>query len=519
MRPDGLDAPIKPVLQGPRRTRHRAEVAAAAAISIVVLAAGIGLAGHGLTASPSGSPASAPSSASAPASGQAAPTPGRPTQPLPTENAGLTCAPVASGSPPVVRAGSSIEDLPPRVGTARVPGATPGPEATGIGPLPADWPIPPAEDAIHLLGKGVIVVSTDHPACIAHVMAEYAPAESTLVGPYPITLRNMAVLPVRSRVNLSEMPTGDFIVRVVTTMAKGAVGDGSPAAQAEAFFRVIVGTGALLPGPIIAPVVPCMALPADAEPPHVILVAGSGLPVPGLDRGAGQPPLVTLDPGDPAELRIDPDACARSWSITALVPSSTEPIVIERLDNPTNDPFLYAQNRWALHGLVTGRLTLVAAMRFSPDLVVEKRWFVDVGGLEFPGAVVVDATGASAPAVAACGTSWYFAGGGSGFESCVEAGIPLPLPDFVVPMGTPVHLEIPGWVINGWSAACGRFEVETSPAEPFVVVDNCNLGNRPTGPIVFVPRASGTIVRVFVEARNGDVTISGSLYASVVVTP
>ncbi|MBF8290462.1 MAG: hypothetical protein HW391_1430, partial [Chloroflexi bacterium] len=266
MKTDGVATPVVPVLGTPRRRRTRAQVGLVAVFATIVLGAGIGLVGNGFTL-PAPSPRLGATSTAGPSSG---PSPSSLPSSAPTPS--VLCTPVIAGSPPEIRVGRNAADASTVSGLARE--GLPGPEASDP-PPPAGWPVPPLERVLALDPRYVLRVSAVGEACLYAVLAEYAPADPSLEGPFPIALRTVSLVPAQSRLDLGVLPVGDWIVRVVASFARGPVGaeDGN---QTERFFRVRNSEDDVpLPSPEIPPAVPCAALPAAAPAPELVLSGGS----------------------------------------------------------------------------------------------------------------------------------------------------------------------------------------------------------------------------------------------------
>lgn len=517
MRPDGVEAPVAPVLGTPRRSRDRARIAGVGAIAVIVLGAGIGLAGNGFTSPP----ASPSASATAGATTGAVATPGtRPTPnpgPIspPTQNTGLGCTPVRLGTPPEIRLGAAGDPLTIRgVPSTTVPGGTES--------QPPAWPVPPVNGVLRMSARTSIQVLSEQDACVRYVVAEYVPGAPGVTIPFPIAFRTVNVSPPRSIVLLGTLPVGEWIVRVVAYFSTGTTGqeDGT---VVERFFRVANSETAVpLPTPLASPAVPCAAPQAGGIPPTLVLSGSAGGLVEGTP-GLVVPPIAPVRLGDLIEIRVAGDACAIGWNIGATQPDANNQYEIERESNPGNNPFLFAQNRWRLHALPTGLLFVTATVRFSVDMTVTSRWLIDIQGAEVPAARIVapDGTTVTAPR-APCGASWSFENGADGYEYCTDELMPPSLPTLVVAPETPVRLEVPGWTIISWGGSCGRSNELNNPSSPFLTVDNCDLGGRhspdgsvASGPAVFLPRSSGPVVRLYLAAKRGDTTVSFVVYAMI----
>lgn len=525
MKPDGIEAPVVPVLASPRRSSDRARIAAVAIIAVVMLAAGIGLAGNGLAGPPEGSSPSASAPAGAVASPEPTPTAGpaklpstklpSPKLPSPTQNTGLGCAPVRLGSAPEIRLSSGSGDPLTQLGLPRPP----APDSTGA--LPLDWPAVPVGRALATDAAASIELRADQDACIRYVVADYIPGSGEVPAQFPVAFRSLNVGPARSIVPLGSLPSGDWIVRVVAYFSTDVVGQ-EDATVIERFFRVINSN---FPGPVPtpqnSPAAACAPAPADGSPPAILLTGAGPEPVQGTP-GSAESPVTPVQLGDLVELRVSGDVCAIGWLVSGTQPDQNNQYDLEREDNPRSDPFLFAQNRWRLHDLPTGLIYLTATIRFSIDTVVTNRWLLDVRGLDVPIARVVAPNRTVTASRATCGASWSFANATGGYEYCATDPVPSPIPTLTVAPGTPIRVEVPGWTIVGWNSTCGRSDTASNPDFPFVTVDGCDLGGRyapdasasPVRPM-FLPRASGPLVRIWLTVSRGDETVSWPVYVTV----
>ena len=510
----GAEAPIRPVLAARTRTRERARILVVGVIAVVVFGAGIGLAGNGIT---NQALASASPSRPAPTStmpGEPSPT-DEPTRAAPAQNVGFGCAPVRLGAPPEIRVSSDAGSLAPVTGVA----ATSGP--TGSATLDAAWPIPGAEGAARLLDAAALLLAPDDDACVRYVIADYRPADPRLKGPFPIAFRTLNVTPPRAIVPLGPMPTGDWVVRVVAYFWTGVAGQ-EDANVIERFFRVIAGEGAgPLPSPATPPAVPCAAVPASAPIPDLVLYGASEGPTVGIPPGTGTPQLANAMFGAPLEIRDARDVCARSWSITAHLVETGENLPLGAQENPTSDPFRFAQNRWRLLNVSSGLLQITATMDYSADVQIIRRWSVAVYVPAFPSVRLLAPDGSSILGAPGCGATWAFPAGTGGTETCTGPAFAADaLETLTVKAGSPIRLDVPDWTIVNWSGVCGRFDEANQAFDPFVQVDNCDLGGAQVpGPAVFLPRPNAPLVRLFVVLEHDGVTASASIFASVVASP
>jgi hypothetical protein len=519
MRPDGIEAPIGPVLGAPRRSRDRARIAVVAAIAVVVLAAGIGLAGNGFT-----NPPSSPSASTSPSVGPTAgATPTASPLPPPTPNIGLGCAPVRLGSPPEITLSPAPGDPLAKRGSRATP-------ADGTGASPPAWPIVPIENALYTGASASIELRSEQDACMRYIIADYMPGEPEVSVPFPISFRTLNVSPPRSIMPLGPLPRGDWIVRVVAYFSTGTAGQEDGTVM-ERFFRVINSdTAGPLPTPATPPAVPCAGPPAGGVPPTLVLSgSGDGLVegTPGLGAPLIVPPVAPVRLGDSIEIRVTGDACAIAWTIDATQPDvNSNRYDIEREPNAGNDPFLFAQNRWRLHDLPTGNLFVTATIRFSVDVLVTSRWLLDVQGGPVPVARIVAPDGTTVAALRSdCRAVWVFEEGTGGYEVCATEPIPSGLTTLRVAPETPLRIEVPGWKITNWGGSCGRSDETNNPAQPFLIVDGCDLGGRylPEGssaqePAVFLPRSTGPLVSLYLTVQRDGATVGFSVWAMVETT-
>ena len=529
MKPDGVAAPIGPVLGIPRKTRDRVRIALVGAMAVVVIATGVGLAGNGL-ASPDPSPSASPTKAVAISSSSPIPSASPGKLPPPTQNSGLGCSPVRLGAPPEIQLGrepNNVGAIRGAPATSPTSGGSPAPATGGPGrgsPAPS-WPTLPADGALRLPGNAIITVYAEQDACMRYVIAEYLPGATGVTLPFPIAFRTVNVSPPRSIQPLGTMPSGDWVVRIVAYFSTGASGeDGSTVL--ERYFRVVNSAAPVpIPGPVTSPAVACTPPPPGGVAPALVLAGSPGGPIEGGPRPVG-PPAVPVRLGDRIEIRIAGDACAIGWDINATQAGTGAGFQIDQMANETNDPFLYAQNRWLLHDLPTGTVTITATIRFSADVDVTRQWLIDVMGADVPVVRIVSPGGAHAPTVrASCGASWTFPTGTGGYENCATEEVPGGLPVLTVAPETALTLDVPGWTLRGWGGACGR--PEPANGSGFMIVSGCDLGGWYStdggpalpGPAMFLPRTAGPLVRLYVQAERDGIVASVVVYLNIVATP
>lgn len=529
MKPDGLESPVGPVLSQPRSRGDRVRIALTAVAVVILLAAGIGLAGNGARSSPSVSPPGGSASAARGAVASARSTAGTPTSlplPPPTKDAGLGCAPVRLGVAPEIRLGASLNDpqavrgigLPARpnrlLPTARASGAT------GPSPQPPAWPAVSLASALQTPRDATLHLRAEQDACVRYVVAEYVPAAPERTIPFPIAFRTLNISPPASDVTLGSLPGGDWIVRVVAYFSTGTAGQEN-GTLVERFFRVINAPSAgPIPTPAITPAAPCAPLPTNGPVPSLELTGTVRGPV---DGSAGTAPI-PVQLGEPIEVRVVGDTCAIAWQILAQPPLGF--MFDAQQDNPANDPFLFAQNRWFLPNLATGIVQVTATVRFLADVAVTGQWTLDVRGAAVPAVRLAVPDGTSVIAERQpCGASWRISGGTGGYEYCTADPAPESIPILSVSVDTPVTIEVPGWTIVSWAGSCGQTDRLTSPGRPFTLADGCDLGGwfsqggSPPLPAAFLPRVSGPVIRIHLEAARGTTTVALTVYAEITVMP
>lgn len=517
MKPDGVTAPIGPVLGFPRKARDRLRIALVGTIAVVVIAVGVGLAGTGL-ASPEPSPSASPTKGVAVSSSSPIPSASPGKLPPPTQNSGLGCSPVRRGTPPDIELGRE----PNNVGAIR---GTPATTGTGSGSPAPSWPTLPADGALRLPANATITVYAKQDACMRYVIAEYLPGAPGVSLPFPIAFRTVNVSPPKSIQPLGRMPSGDWVVRVVAYFSTGASGDDGSTVL-ERYFRVINSAApGLIPGPLASPAVACAPPTPGGVAPALVVVGSSDGPIESRARPVG-PPAVPVRLGERLEVRVAGDSCAIAWEINATQTGTGAGFQIDQVANETNDPFLYTQNRWLLHDLPTGTLTVTATVRFSVDVSVTSQWLLEVVEADVPVVRIVTPGGAESSTVRApCGASWTFVAGTGGYENCAQEDVPDGLPVLTVAPETPLRLDVPGWTLRGWSGACGRREPTTGIQ--FLIVNGCDLGGWYSmdggpalpGPAVFLPRTAGPLVRLSVQAERDGTVASVLVYLNIVATP
>jgi hypothetical protein len=518
MTDQGLESSIGPVLGGPRRSRERARIVAVGVVAVVVLAAGIGLVGNGATGL---TPSTASTSASLGPSEPIAATSESPSTAGATRTA-ASCTLVRPGHLPEIRIGSGGALL---VGSEGLPraAASPGPP-DGAGA----WPAPPIGTAFHLAGSGgILLLLADLDACVQFVSAEYQPADPSLTGPFPIRFRTMEVSPPRSIVPLGPLPDGDWIVRVTAAFLEFApTASPTPPESTERFFRVIVGPGTRpSDAPTeVAPTVPCGPWDGASQPPDLFLTGTQDGSVPGIPPGTGPPPVTYGSMGSAIEIRTTGDACALSWSISAMNIDTNRSATFDAQDNAAYDPFLAAQNRWLLHNVPTGLLEMTATVHYSADVAVSRRWALIVEPLDFPAVVFRGPDGSTVDGAPGCGAQWTLSAGTGGEVSCTGSPILADVQELAAAPGSVIRVDVPGWTVGTWASACGKLDWTVSQSQPFVAIDSCDLGGGigPTG-IAFIARGSAPVVRLDLSLHRTEndtyEQVDGSVYVSIVPAP
>lgn len=514
---DGVEAPVRPVLGARRGVRSRAGLIAVAVVAITIVAAGIGLGGRGPEPAPSGSAASPTADASAGPTAARTPRPTRRPNPTPTELAGFGCyAADPSSPPPGLLLLSSADDTDPAAGVV-------GPPDWALSTPPtAAWPIPLPEDALDLHRSATIVLATEDRLCIRHVFAEYLAVESLGAEPTPLGRGAFDLDPPRDRLVLGGPPQGDWIVRVVASLATGVTDSGGNVVI-ERFYRVL-NAEAPEATPFVTPAVPCGGRVSGAPPPRLSLAAGDQPPVQGVD-------LETY-PGDilhngaivqgtfPTQVRIvtEGDACATSWTIEVLEPVTGNAWYQIDGENPRESLDYAAQNRINLEQTPLGASVIRATVRFGRDDVARAAWELRIEGPPVPAAAFATATVAPVAAGVGCGVGWNLPDGTSAFELCPTQLVPEALGLLVATPQDVVTMEIPGWDIRSWSVACGSRS--GSVPDEFLFEDGCNLGAFGDGSVSvgaarFLPHPGRRVVLVWVSAVKDDLTFYGQYYVEV----
>lgn len=432
-------------------------------------------------------------------------------QPSPT-TAPFACVPVSTDSVPSFALGVVGQD-----------GRDDGRRGWGI--PGAGWNVPGTWRSSTLASGSVLELRTKRGACVRYVTAEYADA-SLDREPRAAERRNLidaAVEPASQNPGLGILPDGDWVLRAVASFETGVSGSGG-LVIAEFYFRLQVGPGPLgspmpvptpepEPTPAVTPAVACGPAPSSGADVSLLLSASGTDAVVGVPEG-GAPGVVSVDPGDEAEIAVEGAACATSWSFTissVLGTERGEPDRIGELDNPTDDPRYAAQNRWRV-SVPLGTFDLVARLHLGPGVEVVRLWRLVGREFTVPEAVVFAGDGSRVLALPGCGITLQLANGYSAGDSCGSIGYPAGLEALHVPAWSVVTFEIPGWSIASWYGSCGRIDVDGSGLEYFNPVNGCFLGGysvtdgaEPPGPARFLARPGEQVVQLYVTAsRDGD---------------
>jgi hypothetical protein len=500
---DGIEAPVRPVLERRGGLRQEAGLIAVAALAITVVAAGLGLFDGGtdddrgpVAVGPSGSaPAVSPSAASSAATA------------LATTLPGTTCLPVTIGEAPEFRLASDAGEGEP------VPGALGRSHRVARSPITSTWPEVAPRLALALDRSASMVVTTAPETCLRSVVAEYVAAGDRADSPPSTILLEIGDATPRPRYDLGSLPDGDWIVRVVAEYASDAAGHDEGAVM-ERFFRVFVGTG---PGasPLIGPAVPCEPLPAGAPAPRLELVADDGEAVLGVDLAvfpsADLPRGATVTGSFPGrlQLRVVGDACATSWLAQFMDGDASRDVLNENAQqNPGENPFLVAQNRMNLPNVILGHSVLEATVNFGREISARAGWDVTITGAPPPTVEVFGSGGAHLTARPGCGVGWTLADGRNAWEACGEPLVPEGAELLRVRSGRAVRLEVAGWTMVSWWVSCGERAPDSTG---YLETMGCVLGGGgngvdDAGPAMFLPFPGRHVVAAWITAkRDGDV--------------
>ena len=499
---DGVEAPVRQVLGTRDGVRPRAGMIAVAIVAIMVVAAGIGLAGRGLPdseASPSDGASGSPA-----ASGSA--------RPERTPQPGVGCGTVKPADLPEFQLSSTRGEAPAVEGVAA---AAPSPDAS---PPTASWPTPGLSSTLTMNGQSQLVLIPNDEACVLDAFAEFASPGSD--GAPPITLGDFALDPPRKRVILGSLPGGAWVVRVVVRYATDATTGGEPPVI-ERFFAV---NSVYDPNvsPEVTPTVPCGALDPGAPLPDLLLIAGDSPPVRGVDlatypgdllrNGA----LVNAAFPDRLVLLVDGEACATSWKIQWLDYATGAVISELAQENLDHNPYRVSQNRIDLSGGLVGQTVVTATLDFDGVRTARAAWEVTTTAPPVPELTVRGPVGDGVSGVASCGSGWSDASGLNAYESCPEWLISDDVGLITVRSGDILTADAPGWTLQNWSVACGtRGGPDHRQFENF----GCDLGGGVARPMNFLPYEGSVVLLVQISVIRDDISIYASYFVEVVVEP
>lgn len=505
---DSIEAPVAPVLARRGGLRGRAGLIAVAVGAIVVVAMGLGFGGPGPMLDANAPPSASGAAAALGASGVVA-----------TGLPGSGCLPVDPADVPEIRLLSTDGGSSARLGVAAA-----DEPAFDVDVTTGGWPVPGASSAIALGVSASLVLIPEEKACVRRTIVEYVAADAIGDPPVPLGPGDGTFSRSRARVVLGGLPSGDWIVRVVARYSTGdpAIGDEDLPAI-ERFFRVASAERPAVT-PLVTPAVACGELPRGGRFPSLFLVYGDGEPVRGIDPTTfpGDRPLVRGAVPGTAELRVEGDACATSWTIDLLDPTQGFGYTQYSQDNPLENPAYVSQNRIVLEGLPLGRTIVRASVTFEGRQSLQAEWELEIVGPPVPDVSFSGARGSQVAGLPGCGTGWSFQAGESAFEFCPGPSVPTTLNVLIVRDGEVVTVDMPGWTIESWSGWCG-----TRGPMPGELVQGaeCGLGGQgdgstPTaGPARFVPFPGRTISGVWLSAVKDGIRVYAQYYAEIVVEP
>jgi hypothetical protein len=478
-----------------RDRRLRAQIGLIAGLGLLVVLVGVGLGG------PEDESARPTPSVTAGAGGPSG-TPGRPSDAI-----AAGCRTVTDRNAPAVRLRSTSGDQGPVIGSA---GPSPSSDQSGAPALNA-WPVPGLDRGVLLPSDASLILDTARSACISAVSIAAADAGAA-AGPRAVEPR--VVRPADGPggdADIGTLPPGDWVVRVEVAFT-GLV------ETRVAFFRVVSSdVPVLAPSPEVTPAVACGADPVGAASPDLGLAIDDGRPIP-ADRTSTAKPI-EVDFGQSIEVRSIGDVCARTWSIE-LADVIGNVFLQDSYENLAGNPFIAAQNRWPLTQLLTGRSSVTATVGFGRDRESTGTWHLRLVMDALPAARAVGPDGASVAALAGCGQDWSLPGGRAAFEPCLYQTVPDGLDVLEIATGTSVRIDVDGWTIQSWYARCGEANSLGSEIVEFVIVDECDLGERSSpGAIAIVPWPGERLVLIGITAERGGVAASGSYYVRIHATP
>ena len=237
--------------------------------------------------------------------------------------------------------------------------------------------------------------------------------------------RTLNVTPLKASVILGAIPAGDWVLRVVAYFSTSIAGQ-EDATVAESYFRVVVDAGALpLPTPGVSPAVACAVAPTGAPAPDVRLLIGSDAPLRGASDVGARAPTAPFTMGSSLQ-----PAGRRGRLRARLVDRDRRslecPAGVDQQDNPGNDPFQFAQNRWAIGSVPFGVSLLHARIQYSADVQIDRWWQLDVATPRFPAAVATGPDGATVlAAVDSRNISLSYPSGPVGYTTCSVIQAPV----------------------------------------------------------------------------------------------
>ena len=395
----------------------------------------------------------------------------------------------------------------------------------------AGWPVPPTSRALVARPTDSLALSASRDTCFRHVSVEYTATRTLNEHPAiasggGISWFRDSLVPSARTLILGGLPDGDWVVRVTAHFDSFET---EPAGElvTVTYFRILSGKGPFVtaptlspdPTPLISPTVPCATL-APTPDIGASLVVGSSAPVPGGANDGADPPEVHARLGDPIRVIVDGDVCAVRWSIGLVNDETGEEISVDRFDRPNDDPAYAAQNRWDISTF--GRQVLTADLHFPGGIEVVRSWRVTIDPFVVPALFLVGPNGARFEATAGCGLYVRFSNGYEAADECGSIGY-APGPEaLMVRAYRAIHIDLPGWQIINWNAACGR--VTTVDTSQFDSPDGCRLGGGSAddgGPLAdppaFLLPPGDTVVQLGISAIDGAGNqFSVSYYAHVI---
>jgi hypothetical protein len=412
-----------------------------------------------------------------------------------------------------------------QVGYTRLPSGGQGDEGTWKVPDPAE----PGRAPDIGPGEG-LTIRVDGERCIRYLVAERAPA--AVKDPVAADIRPLvdtAVSPSSPRPTLGSLAEGDWVVRVTAYFETG-LGGAEGLVIGQRFFRVRVGEGPFPtarprptpdpdPTPAATPTVACGVAPTDPAALRVDLLSPGSNATAGAPEGA-QLPIVHASSGQDLEIGTAGDACALSWTISTFETESGDPVAVDAVLNPADDPGFASANRWAID-VPVGSHDVVAALHLGPGLDVVRFWRVVREEFVVPDVVLTGEDGVTAKAIPGCGLTVNLANGYSRNEECGLIVLPDVIPELHVPAWSRVALEVPGWSLKTWNAICGHLAPDGAGGNYFEW--ECSLGgfygesgSPPPNPARFLARPGSELIQIHVEATSEKGTFNVVLFVRIV---